>query len=81
MARNQSELGLVREVLVEGPARRGGGMLCGKTPQFKTAVFPAQARPGDTIPVRIVSATSHSLTGVPASVEDNKSLSAQDDGR
>ncbi|HKD70190.1 MAG TPA: tRNA (N6-isopentenyl adenosine(37)-C2)-methylthiotransferase MiaB [Candidatus Binataceae bacterium] len=66
MARNQAEIGHVRKVLVEGPARRGGGMLSGKTPQFKTAVFPAQASAGDTLSVRIVSATSHSLTGVPA---------------
>jgi tRNA-2-methylthio-N6-dimethylallyladenosine synthase len=66
-ASNQAEVGKIREVLLEGPARRGGGMLCGKTPQFKTAVFPTEARPGDTIAVRITSATSHSLTGVPAS--------------
>jgi tRNA-2-methylthio-N6-dimethylallyladenosine synthase len=64
-ARNQAEVGQVREVLVEGPARRGAGMLCGKTPHFKTAVFAAQASAGDTLPVRIVSATSHSLTAVP----------------
>ncbi len=63
MARNRAEIGHVREVLVEGPARRGGGMLSGKTPQFKTVVVPAQARIGDTVAVRIVSATSHSLTG------------------
>jgi tRNA-2-methylthio-N6-dimethylallyladenosine synthase len=66
MARNQAEIGQVREVLVEGPARRGGGMLAGKTPQFKTAVFAASAHPGATVPVRIVSGTSHSLIGVPA---------------
>jgi tRNA-2-methylthio-N6-dimethylallyladenosine synthase len=66
-ASNQAEVGKIREVLLEGPARRGGGMLCGKTPQFKTAVFPTEARPGDTIAVRITSATSQSLTGVPAS--------------
>jgi tRNA-2-methylthio-N6-dimethylallyladenosine synthase len=66
MARNHAAVGQVFHVLVEGPARRGAGMLSGKTPQFKTAVFPATAHPGDTVPVRIVSATSHSLTGVPA---------------
>jgi tRNA-2-methylthio-N6-dimethylallyladenosine synthase len=66
MARNQDEIGQLREVLVEGPARRGDGMLAGKTPQFKTAVFPGAALPGDIIPVRIASATSHSLRGAPA---------------
>jgi tRNA-2-methylthio-N6-dimethylallyladenosine synthase len=64
MARNQAEIGQVRKVLVEGPARRGGGMLSGKTPHFKTAVFASEASAGDTIAVRIVSATSHSLMGV-----------------
>ena len=65
MVRNQAEIGQVRSVLVEGPARRGEGMLAGKTPQFKTAVFPGTARPGATVPVRILSATSHSLVGEP----------------
>jgi tRNA-2-methylthio-N6-dimethylallyladenosine synthase len=50
-------------VLIEGPARRGGGMLAGKTPQFKTAVFPAadSIKPGDTVTVRVESATGHTL--------------------
>jgi tRNA-2-methylthio-N6-dimethylallyladenosine synthase len=50
-------------VLVEGPARRGNGMLAGKTPQFKTAVFPAgdSIKPGDTVTVRVESATAHTL--------------------
>ncbi|MBV8055690.1 MAG: tRNA (N6-isopentenyl adenosine(37)-C2)-methylthiotransferase MiaB [Deltaproteobacteria bacterium] len=50
-------------VLVEGPARRGGGMLAGKTPQFKTALLPAAPaiRPGDTVRIRVASATAHSL--------------------
>jgi tRNA-2-methylthio-N6-dimethylallyladenosine synthase len=53
-------------VMVEGPARRGEGRLAGKTPQFKTAVFPATPNlaPGDTARVRIESATAHSLVGV-----------------
>jgi tRNA-2-methylthio-N6-dimethylallyladenosine synthase len=61
-------LGTVTEVLVEGPARRREGWLAGKTPQFKTAVFPAaQARPGDTIRVLITQSTGHTLIGEPAS--------------
>jgi tRNA-2-methylthio-N6-dimethylallyladenosine synthase len=66
MARNRAEIGQVREVLVEGPARRGGGMMCGKTPHFKTAVFAGHCGIGDRIAMRILSATSHTLTGVPA---------------
>jgi len=50
-------------VLVEGPARRGGGMLAGKTPQFKTAIFRGVEgiRVGDTVSVRVDSTTGHSL--------------------
>ena len=39
LARNRAMVGREFPVLVEGPARRGGGMLAGKTPQFKTAIF------------------------------------------
>ena len=63
LQRNRSLVGREVAILVEGPARRGGGMLVGKTPQFKTALFPAASaiRPGDTVRARIVSATAHSL--------------------
>ena len=62
--RNRALVGAKFEVLVEGPARRGNGMLSGKTPQFKTAIFPARPEivAGDTIAVRVESATGHSLT-------------------
>ena len=61
--RNRALAGQRFAVLVEGPARRGNGMLAGKTPQFKTAVFPAadSVRPGDTVTVRVESATAHTL--------------------
>jgi tRNA-2-methylthio-N6-dimethylallyladenosine synthase len=61
--RNRALAGGRFAVLVEGPARRGGGMLSGKTPQFKTAVFAAadSIRPGDTVTVRVDSATAHTL--------------------
>jgi len=61
--RNRAIVGMEYPVLVEGPARRGNGMLAGKTPQFKTAVFASAARvkPGDTVRVRVESATAHSL--------------------
>jgi tRNA-2-methylthio-N6-dimethylallyladenosine synthase len=65
LERNRAAIGTECAVLVEGPARRGQGMLAGKTPQFKTAVFPARSAvtPGDTVRVRIESATAHSMTG------------------
>jgi tRNA-2-methylthio-N6-dimethylallyladenosine synthase len=66
LERNQSLVGRQFPVLIEGEARRGSGMLSGKTPQFKTAVFPAvqSLRPGNTVSVQIESATSHSLRAV-----------------
>jgi tRNA-2-methylthio-N6-dimethylallyladenosine synthase len=63
LERNRVVVGNEFPVLVEGPARRGNGMLAGKTPQFKTAIFPAAAgiSAGDTVTVRVDSATAHSL--------------------
>jgi tRNA-2-methylthio-N6-dimethylallyladenosine synthase len=65
LQRNRATIGGTFPVLVEGPARRGAGMLAGKTPQFKTAVFPSAPgiNPGETIAVRVEGATSHSLMG------------------
>jgi tRNA-2-methylthio-N6-dimethylallyladenosine synthase len=65
LERNRATIGATFPVLVEGPARRGAGMLAGKTPQFKTAVFPSAPgiKPGHTIDVRVEGATSHSLMG------------------
>jgi tRNA-2-methylthio-N6-dimethylallyladenosine synthase len=64
LACNRAMIGREFPVLVEGPARRGGGMLAGKTPQFKTAIFAGDSAPiaaGDTVKVRVASATGHSL--------------------
>lgn len=62
---NARLIGQTVEVLVEGEARRGGGHLTGKTPQFKTAVFPAAAgvRTGDRVWVQVEATTAHSLRG------------------
>ncbi len=67
---NQRLIGRNFPVLIEGPARRGGGMLAGKTPQFKTVVLPeAQGLGvGQTEVVTIKAVTSHSLSGVPVGV-------------
>jgi tRNA-2-methylthio-N6-dimethylallyladenosine synthase len=64
LQRNRALLGREFPVLIEGSARRGGGMLVGKTPQFKTALIPAapSIRPGETIGARVCSVTAHSLT-------------------
>src|ERR1700722_2442423 len=63
LTRNRAMIDREFPVLVEGPARRGGGMLAGKTPQFKTAIFRGLEgiAPGDTVTVRVDSSTGHSL--------------------
>ncbi len=64
---NRTVIGSTVEVLVEGPARRRAGWMAGKTPQFKTAVFPANGhRIGDLGRVRITDTTAHTLIGVTA---------------
>jgi tRNA-2-methylthio-N6-dimethylallyladenosine synthase len=65
LARYRAAIGHEFPVLVEGPARRGLAMLAGKTPQYKTAIFPARdgLAMGDTVAIRVTSATSHTLTG------------------
>jgi tRNA-2-methylthio-N6-dimethylallyladenosine synthase len=61
---NRALIGATTEVLVEGPARRREGWMAGKTPQFKTAVFPANGyRVGDVGRVRITDSTAHTLIG------------------
>ncbi len=59
---NGALVGRTTEVLVEGPARRHQGWLAGKTPQFKTAVFPGNgARAGELVGVRVTDSTAHTL--------------------
>jgi tRNA-2-methylthio-N6-dimethylallyladenosine synthase len=61
---NRQTIGQTVEVLIEGPAKRQEGWLAGKSGQFKTVVFPGNgARPGEVVPVHVVSATAHTLVG------------------
>ena len=63
---NQGLVGSMTEVLIEGPARRSAGWLAGKTPQYKTAVFPADGSPyrvNDIARIRITDSTAHTLIG------------------
>jgi tRNA-2-methylthio-N6-dimethylallyladenosine synthase len=64
LERNRALIGQQFPVLVEGAARRGEGMLAGKTPQYKTAAFPGASgiSSGDIANVRVESVTGHSLT-------------------
>jgi tRNA-2-methylthio-N6-dimethylallyladenosine synthase len=61
---NRRLIGSTTEVLVEGWARRREGWHAGKSPQFKTVVFPADGtRVGEVVTVRVSDATAHTLVG------------------
>jgi tRNA-2-methylthio-N6-dimethylallyladenosine synthase len=67
---NEATVGAQVQVLVEGQAKKSGQWY-GKTPHFKTVVFPhGVERVGDTIRVRIAEASPFTLfgEGVPAAV-------------
>jgi tRNA-2-methylthio-N6-dimethylallyladenosine synthase len=61
--RNQQRVGLVEEVLVEGPSRTDPTVLRGRTRRNTTVNFSGKAAPGELINVVIESATSQTLKG------------------
>jgi tRNA-2-methylthio-N6-dimethylallyladenosine synthase len=61
--RNANRVGLVEEVLVEGPSRTDPTRLRGRTRRNTTVNFTGTAAPGDLVPVTIESATSTTLKG------------------
>jgi tRNA-2-methylthio-N6-dimethylallyladenosine synthase len=66
--RNAARVGLVEEVLVEGPSRTDPTLLRGRSRRNTTVNFAGQAEPGDLIPVLIEGATSTTLRGRTASL-------------
>jgi tRNA-2-methylthio-N6-dimethylallyladenosine synthase len=65
-ARNAERVGLVEEVLVEGPSRTDPGILRGRTRRNTTVNFTGSAEPGELVAVRIDGATSTTLRGAQA---------------
>jgi tRNA-2-methylthio-N6-dimethylallyladenosine synthase len=61
--RNEERVGLVEQVLVEGPSRTGASLLRGRTRRNTTVNFSGTASPGDLVDVRIEGATSTTLSG------------------
>ena len=61
--RNQSRVGLVEQVLVEGPSRTDPSLLRGRTRRNTTVNFAGSASPGDLVDVAITGATSTTLRG------------------
>ena len=62
-ARNATRVGLVEQVLVEGPSRTDAALLRGRTRRNTTVNFAGTARPGALVHVEIESATSTPLRG------------------
>jgi tRNA-2-methylthio-N6-dimethylallyladenosine synthase len=63
-ARNAARIGLMEQVLVEGPSRTDPSLLRGRTRRNTTVNFTGDAPPGDLVDVLIESATSTTLKGV-----------------
>ena len=61
--RNEERVGLVEQVLVEGPSRTDSSVLRGRTRRNTTVNFAGSASPGDLVDVRIEGATSTTLSG------------------
>ena len=62
---NRAYVGREVEILVEGSAKRPPAHAAGKSPTFKTTIFPVpDVRPGEIVRVRVDGATAHTLTGV-----------------
>jgi tRNA-2-methylthio-N6-dimethylallyladenosine synthase len=62
-ARNEARVGLVEEVLVEGPSRTDPSLRRGRTRRNTTVNFAGTAGPGDLVTVAIEAATSTTLRG------------------
>jgi tRNA-2-methylthio-N6-dimethylallyladenosine synthase len=61
--RNAARVGLVEEVLVEGPSRADPAILRGRTRRNTTVNFAGSAQPGDFVDVLIERTTSTTLGG------------------
>ena len=61
----RAHIGRTHTVLAEGPSRRDPNDWCGRTDDFKMAVFPNPAdsgiKPGDLVQVKVRDCTSHTL--------------------
>jgi tRNA-2-methylthio-N6-dimethylallyladenosine synthase len=61
--RNTQRVGMVEEVLVEGPSRTEAQLLRGRTRRNTTVIFSGDTAPGELVPVTIAGSTSTTLSG------------------
>jgi tRNA-2-methylthio-N6-dimethylallyladenosine synthase len=65
LRRNRAEVGLIREVLVEGPSKAGSSQLTGRTQQNRIVNFTgSKDLIGRLVSVRVTTAFTHSLQGL-----------------
>ena len=65
LRKNEARVGMLEEVVVEGPSRRNEGVMSGRTRQFKLVHFqsPTNLRPGTYATVFMTRAAPHFLQG------------------
>ena len=63
LERNRRRIGLVEEVLVEGPSRTDAARLRGRMRRNTTVHFVGEAQPGELVDVEIEAVTSTTLAG------------------
>jgi len=66
LRRNLAQVPGTYEVLVEGPAKKGENRVSGRTRSNKLVHFDGHFEKGEFVDVKVVSAASHYLEGVPA---------------
>ncbi len=64
LTKNREQIGKVETVLVEGPAKKGAGLMAGRTPSFRRINFPAPTElTGSMVEVLVTEARPNSLLG------------------
>lgn len=63
LRKHEARIGLIEEVLVEGPSKKNEGVMSGRTRQNKLVHFEGKLAPGSRVTVEITSASRHFLRG------------------
>lgn len=61
--KNQQRVGMIEEVLIEGPSRKNPGVISGRTRQNKIVHFDGDLRAGSLAHVEVIEARGHYLIG------------------
>jgi len=78
-AKNEEQVGITAEVLVEGPSKTDPGRQTGRSRQNRLVHFAGDRQPGAIIKVRITTALKHSLLGEPASAGPSRPAGGEEE--